>query len=326
MNDAERRAALDAIAREVAGCTACRLHQGRTRAVPGEGTEATEVMFVGEGPGQNEDLQGRPFVGRAGDLLVKLLGSIGWSRGEVFITNVVKCRPPGNRDPEPDEIAACAPFLARQIEVLDPALVVTLGRFSMARFRPGARITQVHGTFVPADAASGAPDALTFSMYHPAAALRQASLESTMYQDMDGVPAALTAARERRAARPAVQAVEATAPEESMADRTVPEAGSGVRAAAAEQVPVPEAAVVAEAAPTGPATESEPEPVPPARMLSAEPAAEPVTAGGEPLDQAQEAASEPPPATESIEPAGPSPIPGDGEAKDSNPAAQLSLF
>ena len=146
MTDAERRAALEAIAAEVRDCTRCRLHVGRTRSVPGEGNPDTEVVFVGEGPGFNEDRQGRPFVGRAGDLLVKLLGSIGWRREDVFITNIVKCRPPDNRDPEPDEIAACAPYLRRQLEVLDPALVVTLGRHSMGRFMPGARISQAHGT------------------------------------------------------------------------------------------------------------------------------------------------------------------------------------
>ena len=136
MTDAERRAALEAIAAEVRVCTRCRLHVGRTQAVPGEGNPDTEVVFVGEGPGFNEDQQGRPFVGAAGGLLVKLLGSIGWRREDVFITNVVKCRPPGNRDPEPDEIAACAPYLRRQLEVLDPALVVTLGRFSLGRSCP----------------------------------------------------------------------------------------------------------------------------------------------------------------------------------------------
>jgi DNA polymerase len=199
MRDAERQATLDAIGAEVAACTRCRLHEGRTRAVPGEGTAATEVVFVGEGPGFNEDRQGRPFVGQAGSLLDELLASVLWSRDEVFITNVVKCRPPGNRDPEPDEIAACAPHLTRQLEVLDPALVVTLGRFSMARFSPGARIGQVHGTFRAADAASGAPNALTFAMYHPAAALHQGSLKQTLFADMQGVPRALTEARALRA-------------------------------------------------------------------------------------------------------------------------------
>jgi uracil-DNA glycosylase family 4 len=203
VTEAERRAALDAIAAEVAVCTRCRLHQTRTRAVPGEGTAATEVVFVGEGPGFNEDRQGKPFVGQAGALLTELLAAVGWSRDEVFITNVVKCRPPENRDPEPDEIAACGPFLGRQLEALDPALVVTLGRFSMARFSPGARIGQVHGTFRKADPESGAPEALTFAMYHPAAALHQGSLKATLFRDMEGVPAALIEARSLRVAVPA---------------------------------------------------------------------------------------------------------------------------
>lgn len=167
--------------------------------MPGEGTAATEVVLVGEGPGYNEDRQGRPFVGQAGALLTELLASVGWARNEVFITNVVKCRPPENRDPEPDEIAACAPFLARQLEALDPALVVTLGRFSMARFNPGARIGQVHGTSRIADPASGAPDAITFAMYHPAAALHQGSLKETLFRDMQGAPRALVESRKQRA-------------------------------------------------------------------------------------------------------------------------------
>jgi len=203
VTDAVRQAALEAIGAEVAKCTRCRLHENRTRAVPGEGTAATEVVFVGEGPGVNEDRQGRPFVGQAGSLLDELLASVLWSRDEVFITNVVKCRPPGNRDPEPDEIAACAPYLTRQLEVLDPALVVTLGRFSMARFSPGSRIGQVHGTYRAADATSGAPAALTFAMYHPAAALHQGSLKQTLFTDMQGVPKALTEARALRASLPA---------------------------------------------------------------------------------------------------------------------------
>ena len=201
MTEAERQAALDAIGAEVTACTRCRLHQTRTKAVPGEGTAATEVLFVGEGPGFNEDRQGRPFVGQAGALLSELLGAVSWSRDEVFITNVVKCRPPENRDPEPDEIAACAGFLTRQLAALDPALVVTLGRFSMARFNPGARIGQVHGTFRPADPESGAPEALTYAMYHPAAALHQGSLKATLFRDMEGVPAALLEARKMRESR-----------------------------------------------------------------------------------------------------------------------------
>ncbi len=200
MTEAERRTALEGIAAEVRVCTKCRLHQTRTKAVPGEGDPETEVIFVGEGPGFNEDREGRPFIGRAGDLLVKLLGSIGWRRDDVFITNVVKCRPPDNRDPQPDEIAACAPFLRRQLEVLDPAVVVTLGRFSMATFMPGARISQAHGTVRPVDPATGAGSALVFAMYHPAAALRTPAIERESYADIAAVPAALIDSRRRREA------------------------------------------------------------------------------------------------------------------------------
>ncbi len=170
-------------------------------AVPGEGHPETEVVFVGEGPGYNEDQQGRPFVGAAGNLLTDLLASIGWRRDEVFITNVVKCRPPGNRDPEPDEIAACAPYLRRQLEVLDPALVVTLGRFSLGTFMPGARISGAHGTVRHVDPATGASDADALALYHPAAAFRQAGLRETLFEDTTRLPEALIASRERRAAR-----------------------------------------------------------------------------------------------------------------------------
>ncbi|HET8785579.1 MAG TPA: uracil-DNA glycosylase [Candidatus Limnocylindrales bacterium] len=196
----QRQGALDAIAAEVRACTRCRLAQTRTNAVPGEGRADTEVVLVGEGPGQTEDQQGRPFVGRAGDLLVRLLSTLGWRRQEVFITNIVKCRPPGNRDPEPDEIAACAPYLARQLEVLDPAVVVTLGRFSMGHFRPGERITQIHGTQAPVDPATGARDAVSFALFHPAAALRSSEVERQSYDDMAALPRVLRESRSRRAA------------------------------------------------------------------------------------------------------------------------------
>lgn len=196
---ASRAAALDIIAAEVRACTRCRLHASRTRAVPGEGHPDTEVVIVGEGPGLNEDRQGRPFVGRAGDLLVRFLATIGWRREEVFITNIVKCRPPDNRDPEPDEVAACLPYLQRQLQVLDPALVVTLGRHSMGRFIPGARISQAHGTLHPVDPATGAGSAMVYAMFHPAAALRAPDVERQSYDDAAGVPAALLEARRRRA-------------------------------------------------------------------------------------------------------------------------------
>jgi DNA polymerase len=201
VTDAERRAALEEIAAEVRVCTRCRLHETRTKAVPGEGDPSTEVIFIGEGPGMNEDREGRPFVGRAGGLLVSLLGHIGWGRDDVFITNIVKCRPPGNRDPEPDEISACAPYLERQLAALDPSVVVTLGRYSMARFMPGVRISQAHGTTRLADPATGARDATVFAMYHPAAALRTPSIERESYGDISVIPQVLTDARARRSER-----------------------------------------------------------------------------------------------------------------------------
>ena len=197
MTDLERRQALDDIAAEVRACTKCRLHETRTKAVPGEGDPETEVVFVGEGPGRDEDAQGRPFVGESGRLLTRLIGSLGWAREEVYITNVVKCRPPGNRDPQPDEMAACAGYLDRQLDVLDPALIVTLGRFSLGTFRPGERIGAVHGTTRPAN---GRDDALAFAMYHPAYAVRDKNNEPILFADMTGVPGALTEARRRRKA------------------------------------------------------------------------------------------------------------------------------
>ena len=199
MNHGERKRTLDQIAHEVSVCKLCPLHVGRTNSVPGEGHPETEVVFVGEGPGFNEDQQGRPFVGAAGGLLNELLKAIGWKREEVYITNVVKCRPPQNRDPEPAEIAACAPYLRRQLEVLDPALVVTLGRHSLQTFMPGERIGAAHGTLRPVDPQTGAANALAYAMYHPAAALRAGSLKQTMLADMAGIPQALIDSRVRRA-------------------------------------------------------------------------------------------------------------------------------
>jgi uracil-DNA glycosylase family 4 len=229
LNPDDRKRALDEIAAEVAVCTLCPLHKGRTLAVPGEGHPETEVVFIGEGPGYNEDREGRPFVGQAGGLLNELLKAIGWRREEVFITNVVKCRPPGNRDPEPSEIAACAPYLERQLTVLDPAVIVTLGRHSLQTFMPGARISATHGTARPTDPATGATDATTYAMYHPAAALRQGSLKETMLTDMCGLPDVLIEARERRAAK--VPVVAGSAP------HTAGEAATGVDTSAPEPVP-----------------------------------------------------------------------------------------
>jgi uracil-DNA glycosylase len=212
VTDAERQQALEGIAAEVRVCTRCRLHETRTNAVPGEGDPETEVVFVGEGPGRDEDAQGRPFVGESGRLLTRLIGSLGWRREEVYITNVVKCRPPGNRDPQADEMAACAPYLQRQIEVLDPALIVTLGRYSLGTFRPGERIGASHGTARPA---AGRSEALAFAMYHPAYAVRDKNNEPILFADMAGVPAALIDARRRRSA---------TVPESPPASPDIPDA------------------------------------------------------------------------------------------------------
>jgi DNA polymerase len=181
---------LTAVASEVRACTRCPLHRGRTHAVPGEGNPISDVLLVGEGPGTREDATGRPFVGPAGQLLNELLGTLGWAREDVFIANVVKCRPPGNRDPEPAEIAACSGYLERQETALDPAVIVTLGRHSLQRYLPGARISSVHGQL----RRSGGR--FIFPMYHPAAALHQASLRETLFADIRGLPAALLAARQ----------------------------------------------------------------------------------------------------------------------------------
>jgi uracil-DNA glycosylase len=202
-------ALLSAVAAEVSGCTRCPLHVGRTRTVPGEGNPLSDVLLVGEGPGAREDATGRPFVGPAGQLLDELLRAIGWTREQVFIANVVKCRPPGNRDPEPEEIAACRPYLDRQEAALDAAVIVTLGRHSLRRYLPDARISEVHGRL----RRSGGR--FVYPMYHPAAALHQSSLRETLFADIRGLPAALLAARDAIEAERAesVQAVPAdTAP------------------------------------------------------------------------------------------------------------------
>ncbi|HSS34760.1 MAG TPA: uracil-DNA glycosylase [Patescibacteria group bacterium] len=198
MTDSGRGAALEAIAEEIRVCTRCRLHETRAKTVPGEGNPETEVVVVGEGPGRDENQAGRPFVGASGRLLTELIESVGWRRDDVFITNVVKCWPPGNRDPQPDEIAACAPYLRRQLEVLDPAVVMTAGKHSLGVFMPGERIGRVHGTARPADPATGAHDALVFAMYHPAFALYDGSNRSTLATDMQRLPTTLLEARARR--------------------------------------------------------------------------------------------------------------------------------
>lgn len=173
---------LQQIAAEVSECEKCALHSGRTQTVPGEGSPNADILFIGEGPGFHEDKQGRPFVGASGKFLEQMLASIGLTREDVFIANVVKCRPPGNRDPQPDEIDACRTYLDRQIEALNPKVIVTLGRFSMARYFPDAKISKIHGQAKKIDGRIYIP------MFHPAAALHQPSLRTTVEADFAQIP------------------------------------------------------------------------------------------------------------------------------------------
>jgi DNA polymerase len=183
---------LDAVAAEVRVCPKCELSRTRTNAVPGEGNPHARIMFIGEAPGWHEDQQGKPFVGAAGKFLNELLAIAGLKREDVFITNVVKCRPPGNRDPLPDEIAACAPYLERQIAAINPEVIVTLGRFSMGRWFPGERISKIHGQPKQVDGRMIVP------MYHPAAALHQAALRGAIEDDFAKLPKILAQAEEKR--------------------------------------------------------------------------------------------------------------------------------
>jgi DNA polymerase len=183
---------LEQVAAEVRVCPKCELARTRTNAVPGEGQPQARVMLIGEGPGWHEDQQGRPFVGNAGKFLNELLAKAGLRREEVFITNVVKCRPPGNRDPLPDEIAACAPYLERQIAAIDPEIIVTLGRFSMARWFAGERISKIHGQ------PKREGKRLIVPMYHPAAALHQSALRGAIEEDFAKLPKILAEAERER--------------------------------------------------------------------------------------------------------------------------------
>jgi DNA polymerase len=167
---------------EIKACQECILSQGRTNAVPGEGPEDAEIMFIGEGPGFHEDRQGRPFVGAAGNYLNELLETIDLSREAVYITNVVKCRPPGNRDPQPQEIEACRHYLDKQIDLIHPRLIVTLGRFSMQRYFPGASISRIHGQ------PKRVGNVIYYPMFHPAAGLRQPRWRSLVEEDILRIP------------------------------------------------------------------------------------------------------------------------------------------
>jgi DNA polymerase len=195
MSDANR---LITIREEILQCQKCLLAKGRKNAVPGEGPSAVDIMFIGEGPGYHENQQGKPFVGQAGAFLDELLAAADLKREEVFITNVVKCRPPNNRDPMPEELTACAHYLDEQIALLDPKVIVTLGRFSMAKFIENGKISQIHGK------SHKVGKRLIVTMYHPAAALHQPALRPALVEDFAKLPQLL--GRESFVAQPKVEA------------------------------------------------------------------------------------------------------------------------
>jgi uracil-DNA glycosylase family 4 len=194
---------LKEIAAEVSNCTKCDLCKGRTKAVPGEGNPHTKILFIGEGPGFHEDKQGRPFVGPSGQLLEDLIKNIGLKRSDVFITNVVKCRPPENRDPFPGEISACNDYLDRQIAALQPLVIVTLGRVSMSKFFGGEKISAIHGR------ARKMNGYICIPMFHPAAALRTESYKIALREDFKKIPIVLAEAERSAAESPTRETVSA---------------------------------------------------------------------------------------------------------------------
>ncbi len=181
---------VEKLARQIVVCTKCELHRSRKKAVPGEGPTHAEIMLIGEGPGFHENEQGQPFVGASGKFLDQLLEQADVTRADVWITNVVKCRPPGNRDPLPDEVETCTSnYLQHQIEIVNPSIIVTLGRFSMGLFFKAAKITQIHGQMRKVG------DRFVIAMYHPAAALHQIALKPDIMADFAKLPELLEQAR-----------------------------------------------------------------------------------------------------------------------------------
>jgi DNA polymerase len=235
----EVRAALDALAGEIEACTLCPLHATRTRAVPGEGDPAAELMFVGEAPGYHEDQQGRPFVGQAGKLLSDLLASIGLTREQVFIANVLKSRPPNNRDPLPEEIAACRPYLWRQIELIRPKVICTLGNHATKLISGSpAGITRVHGRPQVFELAGQAM--YLYPIFHPAAALYTRAMLSTLQEDFLRLPELLAGPRPQAGDAQAESRESAPAPRAAAAAPVAPAASPGasdVPGAPAEKSP-----------------------------------------------------------------------------------------
>ncbi len=205
---------IEDVAAAVRTCTRCGLAGTRINAVPGEGSDSPSILFIGEGPGANEDEQGRPFVGRAGKLLDELLGVVPLLRSDVHITNVVKCRPPGNRDPLPEEVRACWPYLEAQIGLLKPHVIATLGRHAMNRFLPNARISDQHGR------PTVWRDIIIFPLYHPAAALRSTKLRETLENDIRRLPEAVLQSLEMSAIRSHAETTLSTFTEPSVHDET----------------------------------------------------------------------------------------------------------
>lgn len=184
--------ALTDLYKEIALCRKCEIARSRNKVVPGEGAENAEILFIGEAPGFHEDQQGRPFVGPAGQFLEELLASINLTRQQVYIANVIKCRPPNNRDPLPIEISNCRPWLERQVHLISPKIIVTLGRYSMAMYFPGKSISKIHGT---AHTENGVT---YFAMYHPAAALHQGNLRQDLIKDIQKLQGILARAKEQQ--------------------------------------------------------------------------------------------------------------------------------
>jgi len=226
------------IAKEVAVCTKCELCKGRTKAVPGEGSANATVMFIGEAPGYHEDQQGRPFIGPSGQLLDRMFKALKMTRQDVYIGNVVKCRPPQNRDPKPEEIEACKPYLDRQIAAINPRVIVTLGRFSMARWWPGGRISQLHGQ------AKTEGGRIIMPMFHPAAALRDQERTYQMFrEDAFTIPALIEKSEE--IARTELWGFVPTEPEIIEPEKTIPVEKVKVTPAKAEKPVRVKAAAVA---------------------------------------------------------------------------------
>jgi uracil-DNA glycosylase family 4 len=205
-------AILNEVAEQTAVCTRCMLQYSRKNAVPGAGNPRAEIMFIGEGPGFHENEQGLPFVGAAGQFLDELLADANLNREDVFITNVVKCRPPGNRDPQVEELEACKGYLERQIAAINPDVIVTLGRFSMGHFINNGKISGIHGKPFWSNGRMIVP------MYHPAAALHQPSLRDVVKQDFARLPEMIAKAQETRRDNPDLVALSTPAEDEAAAD------------------------------------------------------------------------------------------------------------